>query len=61
MRVAKPGGADPGGAWTDRFICEVLLREAEALILDPTFPADPFDNDLTLDHPGAGQYASHRH
>jgi Flp pilus assembly protein TadD len=42
MRVAKRNGPDPGGTWTDRLICEILLREAEAVIRDPTFPADPF-------------------
>jgi serine/threonine protein kinase/tetratricopeptide (TPR) repeat protein len=46
-RVAKPGGTEPGGAWTDLLICETLLREAEVLILDPTFPADPFDQEPT--------------
>jgi tetratricopeptide (TPR) repeat protein len=40
--VSRPGGPIPGGNWADRLIGEVLLREAEALILDPTFPADPF-------------------
>ena len=34
---------DPGAFWTDLLICEVLLREAEVLVvLDPAFPADPF-------------------
>jgi hypothetical protein len=41
-RVAGPGGLTPGGNWPDRLICEILLREAEALVLDSTFPADPF-------------------
>jgi serine/threonine protein kinase/Flp pilus assembly protein TadD len=41
-RVAGPGGPTPGGHWHDRLIGEILLREAEALILDSTFPADPF-------------------
>jgi hypothetical protein len=40
--VAKPGGSLPGGDWPDRIIGEILRREAEALLLDPTFPADPF-------------------
>jgi serine/threonine protein kinase/Flp pilus assembly protein TadD len=46
-RVAKPGGPEPGGAWTDLLICEILLREAEALIMDPSFPAEPFDHEPT--------------
>ena len=34
---------DPGRFWTDLLICEVLLREAEVLVLhDPAFPANPF-------------------
>jgi hypothetical protein len=34
---------DPGQYWTDLLICEILHREAEAVILyDPVFPADPF-------------------
>jgi tetratricopeptide (TPR) repeat protein len=34
---------DPGPHWNDHLICEVLHREAEAVILyDPIFPADPF-------------------
>ena len=34
---------DPGRLWADILICEILLHEAEALILlDPAFPADPF-------------------
>src|SRR5262249_14606862 len=40
--AANPGGPLPGGHWHDRIIGEILLREAEALILDPAFPADPF-------------------
>jgi serine/threonine protein kinase/tetratricopeptide (TPR) repeat protein len=40
--VSRPGGPIPGGNWADRLIGEVLLREAEPLILDPTFPDDPF-------------------
>jgi serine/threonine protein kinase/tetratricopeptide (TPR) repeat protein len=40
--VVRPGGPLPGGNWPDRLIGEVLLREAEALIFDATFPADPF-------------------
>jgi serine/threonine protein kinase/tetratricopeptide (TPR) repeat protein len=43
-RVAKHGGPEPGGNWTDILICEILLREAGALIMDPSFPADPFDH-----------------
>jgi tetratricopeptide (TPR) repeat protein len=34
---------EPGPSWIDPLICEVLLREAETLILyDPVFPANPF-------------------
>jgi serine/threonine-protein kinase len=34
---------EPGPSWIDPLICEVLLREAETLILyDPSFPANPF-------------------
>jgi serine/threonine protein kinase/Tfp pilus assembly protein PilF len=40
--VASPGGFIRGGDWPDRLIAEILLREAEALILDSTFPPDPF-------------------
>ena len=31
-----------GLSWQDWIVPEVLLREAEELILDPSFPADPF-------------------
>src|SRR5262249_30874737 len=41
-KVANPGGRAEGGDWHDQLICEVLLREAEALFLDRDFPADPF-------------------
>jgi hypothetical protein len=41
-KVANPGGAAPGVGWLDPVICEILLREAEALFLDRDFPADPF-------------------
>jgi tetratricopeptide (TPR) repeat protein len=40
--VAKPGGRAKGGNSHDQVICEVLLREAEAYILDRDFPAEPF-------------------
>jgi serine/threonine protein kinase/Flp pilus assembly protein TadD len=40
--VATPGGPTRGGDWHDQLIAEILFREAEGLILDPTFPADPF-------------------
>jgi hypothetical protein len=41
--LAGSGGPRPGGDRHDRLICEVLRREAEAVILlDPAFPADPF-------------------
>jgi tetratricopeptide (TPR) repeat protein len=34
---------DPGWFWPDLLICEILHREAEALVVfDPAFPADPF-------------------
>jgi hypothetical protein len=28
--------------WRERVLCQVLLREAAEVVLDPTFPADPF-------------------
>jgi len=40
--VARPDGAGTGGNWPDLVIGEILLREAEALILDSAFPTDPF-------------------
>jgi serine/threonine-protein kinase len=40
--VAKPGGPADGGDWHDQVICEALRSEAEALLPDPTLPADPF-------------------
>jgi tetratricopeptide (TPR) repeat protein len=40
--VAAPQGPRSGGDRHDRFICGVLRREAEALVLDGTFPDDPF-------------------
>jgi hypothetical protein len=40
-KVANPGGRDEGGDWNDQVIYEILLREAEADILDRDFPADP--------------------
>ena len=40
--VAKPGGRAKGGDPHNQVICEILLREAEADILDRDFPADPF-------------------
>jgi serine/threonine protein kinase/Flp pilus assembly protein TadD len=40
--VATPGGPTRGGDWHDQLIAETLFREAEGLILDPAFPADPF-------------------
>ncbi len=34
---------DPGASWADLLTCEVLLHEAEALVVyDPAFPANPF-------------------
>ena len=34
---------EPSYFWTDLLICEILHREAEALILgDAAFPANPF-------------------
>jgi hypothetical protein len=33
----------PGCTWWDRVEDWLLLREADALILDAAFPADPFD------------------
>jgi tetratricopeptide (TPR) repeat protein len=34
---------EPGPSWIDPLICEILLCEAETLILyDPSFPANPF-------------------
>ena len=33
---------DPGDAWFDRLICEVLGNEVEGLFLDAAFPANPF-------------------
>jgi hypothetical protein len=41
-RVAKPGGPDPGGTWTDRLICEILLQELDTLIQGPPLPANVF-------------------
>jgi hypothetical protein len=41
-RVAKPTGSALGGEWHDRVIAEVLRREAEAMLLDSTFPVKPF-------------------
>ena len=32
----------PSGYWHDWLRYNMLRREAEALILDPDFPADPF-------------------
>jgi Flp pilus assembly protein TadD len=40
--AARPVGSISGGDWPDLLIAEILLREAEALILDSTFPANPF-------------------
>jgi serine/threonine protein kinase/Flp pilus assembly protein TadD len=39
-RAAHPGSLAPGGDWHDRVICEVLRREAEALLADTTRPVD---------------------
>ncbi|MGO9917396.1 MAG: protein kinase domain-containing protein [Isosphaeraceae bacterium] len=40
---SAPPAADLGAGWHDWLICQIALREAEALILyDPVFPADPF-------------------
>jgi hypothetical protein len=34
---------DPGPYWNGPLICEILHREAQAVILyDPVFPVDPF-------------------
>jgi tetratricopeptide (TPR) repeat protein len=41
-QVANPGGRGDGGDWHDQVIGEILCREAEALLLDLTLPADPF-------------------
>src|SRR5262249_51952611 len=42
-QTAEPSGPDPGTYWVDRLICDILRREAEALIFyDPAFPTDPF-------------------
>jgi len=30
------------GAWWDRLEFQLLLREADAMVLDAAFPADPF-------------------
>jgi serine/threonine protein kinase/Flp pilus assembly protein TadD len=40
--VVGPSGPRPGGGWHDRLIAEILISEAETLLLDSTFPADPF-------------------
>jgi hypothetical protein len=40
--VATSGESIRGGDWPDQLIAQTLFREAEGLILDPAFPADPF-------------------
>lgn len=41
--VQQATALDPGTFWADLLICEVLHREAEALVVyDPAFPANPF-------------------
>jgi tetratricopeptide (TPR) repeat protein len=41
--VQQATALDPGEFWADQLICEVLHREAEALVVyDPAFPANPF-------------------
>ena len=41
--VQQATALDPGPFWADLLICEVLHREAEALVVyDPPFPAKPF-------------------
>ena len=41
--VQQATALDPGAIWADLLICEVLHREAEALVVyDPAFPANPF-------------------
>jgi hypothetical protein len=41
-RAVHTADPAPGGDWHDHVICEILRREAQALLLDPTSPADPF-------------------
>ncbi len=41
--VQQATALDPGASWADLLICEVLHREAEALVVyDPAFPSNPF-------------------
>ncbi len=43
LEASAPQPDDLGGSWPDWLICQIALREAEAVILyDAVFPADPF-------------------
>ena len=43
LKAIAPPTMNLGPGWHDWLICQIVLREAEALILyDPLFPADPF-------------------
>ena len=39
---SRDGASAPSVAWWDRVEFQLLLREADAMVLDADFPADPF-------------------